>query len=581
MYLQKLFGQRLKDDPKDAEIVSHKLLVRAGYLRQNATGIYSYLPLLQRVLLKISEIVREEMDAIDGQEILMPLAQPKEMWEKTGRYQTIAQELLRFKDRWDKEMVLAMTHEEAVSYLAKSELISYRQLPCMVYQIQLKFRDEPRCRGGIIRVREFTMKDGYSFHRDEKCLDNYYKKVYRAYERIFHRVGLKKVLVVQADPGMMGGRISHEFMLDTPNGEDTIVYCPECDYKANKEVATAQIDGHPEDLKELCKVETPDKKTIADVAAYLKVPEYKTVKAVFYADDKNNVYLVLIRGDRGVNETRLRKLIGSGFLRFAEEDEIKRFGAVPGYASSRGLKTGIKIFVDRTVLSSNNLVAGANEQGYHYINFNWQRDHGLEELSDVRIEDFAEVEENDRCPMCGEKLKVTRGIEIGNIFQLGDKYTRAYDVRVLDEAGKTFYPVMGCYGIGIGRLAGSVVEESHDDNGIIWPISISPFEVEIIALNQKNKDVLSEATKIYNQLKEDGFDILLDDREESAGVKFADADLIGVPIQIIVSEKLIAEKKFEIKLRSNNNRVLIDSKEIRTQVATLVEREYLKYKVEE
>ncbi len=579
MKIQYLFGTRIKEDPKDAELISHKLLVRGGYLRQNATGIYSYLPLLQKVLLKISEIIREEMNAIDGQEILMPLTQPKEMWEKTGRYQAIKEELLRFSDRWEKEMVLAMTHEEAVSFLAKTELSSYRQLPAMVYQIQLKFRDEPRCRGGIIRVREFTMKDGYSFHKDEQCLNKYYQRVYEAYEKIFKRAGLKNFIAVQSDPGMMGGRVSHEFMLLVPSGEDTIVYCDSCGYKANKEVAIAKIINNEEQLKPLEIVETPNKKTIEEVANFLNLPKTKTVKAVFYADDKNNIYLVMIRGDREVNETRLKKLLNTAYLRFAENYEITKIGAVPGYASCLGVDKNLNIIVDKTVLESNNLVAGANKEGFHYLNFNFSRDVDKANYKNLKIESFAEVLEGDLCTECGLPLKVTRGIEIGNIFQLGDKYTKSYDVRVLDENGKSFYPVMGCYGIGVGRLAGSIVEESNDDKGIIWPITVSPFEIHIVALNQKNKDVYEKANSLYNELKECGYEVLIDDREESAGIKFADADLIGIPFQIIVSPKLIEKKQYEIKVRQTSEKFIIEQEKIVQSIAELVEKEYLKYKV--
>lgn len=577
MKIQNLFGMRIKEDPKDAELISHKLLVRGGYLRQNATGIYSYLPLLQRVLLKITEIIREEMNAIDGQEILMPLTQPKEMWEKTGRYQSIKEELLRFSDRWEKEMVLAMTHEEAVSFLAKTELSSYKQLPIMVYQIQLKFRDEPRCRGGIIRVREFTMKDGYSFHKDEECLKKYYEKVFLAYEKIFKRVGLKNFIAVQADPGMMGGRISHEFMLLVPSGEDTIVYCDHCGYKANKEVATSKIECYKEEMKELKLVETPQKKTIEEVANFLGIPKSKTVKAVFYADDKNNIYLILIRGDREVNETRLKKLINSTYLRFAEESEIIATGAIPGYASCLGVKKDLNIFVDKTVIESNNLVAGANKEGYHYLNFNFERDVDTKSFINLHIENFSEVIEGDLCPECGSSLNVTRGIEIGNIFQLGDKYTKAYDIRVLDENGKAFYPIMGCYGIGVGRLAGSIVEESNDEKGIIWPITVAPYEIHIIALNQKNKEVYDKANELYRELLENNFEVILDDREESAGIKFADADLIGVPFQIIVSPKLIEKRQYEIKVRKTSEKIIVDEDKLIQTIGTMIQNEYMKY----
>lgn len=565
MKLSKLFGNRLREDPKDAQLISHKLMLRAGFIRQNASGIFSYMPLGFKVMQKITQIIREEMDAIDGQEMLMPFVNPKEMWEQTGRYQSIGSELLRFKDRNEHDYVLAMTHEEAVSFLAKSELFSYKQFPFMVYHFQLKFRDEPRARGGLIRVREFTMKDAYSFHLNWEELDQYYYKVHKAYMNIFKRAGLKKFIDVQSDTGMMGGRIAHEFMLITESGEDTLILCDSCGYRANREVATCKLDEYKEEEMPLELVETPGKKTIEEVAQFLNVPLYKTGKAVFYADDQDNIIFVLIRGDKQVNETKLKNYLKTKFLRFAEDEEIKAIGAVAGYASPLSIKDNdkLRIIVDVSVLTSTNLVVGANKENYHYKNFNFKRD-----LNKGEIVEIFQVEENDKCPECGKPLTVTRGIEIGNIFQLGDKYTKAYNIQVLDENGKKVTPIMCSYGIGVGRLAAAIIEESHDEYGMIWPKSVAPLDMHILPLTKK-EEVFKFAYELYDELKKEGYDCIIDDRKESPGVKFNDADLIGLPLQIIISDRNFKEGFVEVKVRRTNERKKI---EIKSYLCEMVEK---------
>jgi len=572
MKLSKLLGNRLKEAPKDASLISHILLYRAGYIRQNAAGIYSYLPLAYKTMKKIIDIVREEMDKVDGQEVLLPSMNPREMWDKTGRYQSICSELIRFQDRNEKDYVLAMTHEEAVAFLGKSELFSYKQIPFMIYQFQLKFRDEPRSRGGLVRVREFTMKDAYSFHLDDKDLQEYYYKVHEAYSNIFSRTGLKNYISVQSDVGMMGGKLAHEFMLLCDDGEDTLIICPECEYKANKEIARCRLEEFREKPLPMEKVHTPGQKTIEQVAGFLDKKIEQTGKAVFYYDDTNEqLIFVLIRGDLEVNETKLKNRLKSKEIRFATDEEILKTGAYPGYASILNLKSsdGLKILIDESVLTSDNLVVGANEKDYHYINFNLKRDY-----PDAEIFDLYSVPENSVCPECGNKLKLSKGIEIGNIFQLGDKYTKSYEIQVLDQDGKPQTPMMCSYGIGIGRLLASVVEESHDENGIIWPMSIAPFQVHLLCLSKKEDAARKASDDLYKELLEQGIEVLYDERKESPGIKFADADLIGIPVQIIISDRNIETGEFEIRLRkSKDSRNLSYSSDYIKEIKNIISKE--------
>ncbi len=553
MRLSRLFGNTLRELPSDIQLESHKLLLRAGMIRQLASGVYSYLPLGFRVLKKIEAIIREEMNKIDGQEILMPVIIPADLWKETNRYYEIGPELVRFKDRTGREMVLGMTHEEVVTDLARGELFSYKQLPFMLYQIQTKIRDEPRPRGGLIRVREFIMKDAYSFHRDFEDLDSYYPKVYQAYENIFRRCGLKAI-AVEADPGMMGGSVSHEFMALVPSGEDTVVKCSHCDYAANMESASfGEIEYELDDkLQEVKKVQTIGKKTIEEVANFLGVPPSKTLKAVFYSNGKDVIF-VIIRGDFEVNLTKLMNLLKEPELHLATEDELKRVGIVAGFASPIDLPENIKIVADRSIKWGNNFVAGANEVDYHLTGVNYPRDFKVDIIGD-----FAKPREGDPCPKCGKPLKIFKGIELGHIFKLGTKYSDAMNLEYQDEEGKKCKVVMGCYGIGLGRLMAAVVEQFHDKDGIIWPLSIAPYQVHLICLTPKDNKLADISEKIYQQLTNEDIEVLYDDRNEGAGVKFKDADLIGIPIRLVISYKSIAKGGVEFKLRENKKIEIIE-----------------------
>lgn len=557
MRMSELVGHRYKERPAEATLESHALLLRGGYARQVANGIYSLLPAGLRVIRKIERIVREEMDRIGGQEVLMPLAQPRDLWEESGRYQSVGPELARFKDRAGHDMVLAMTHEEGVVHLCRNEIHSYAQLPFMVYQIQTKFRDEPRSRGGLIRVREFTMKDGYSFHRTQEDLESYYMECYRAYERIFKRAGLSNVVAVEADSGMMGGRISHEFILLTDVGEDTIATCTETGYYANREVATGIIQGFTEAEKPLEKVHTPNLKTIEEVAKFLGVEQRQTAKAVFYdSDEHGKPVIAVIRGDREICEPKLAKIIRA-IPTPANDARIRGAGGVPGFASPMGLeKTKWRIVIDSTVATSNNLVTGANETDYHYKNFNLSRD-----LPGVETYDIAMIADGDRTPDDKGVIALQRGIEVGNIFQLGTKYTESMGMTYNDEAQQKCIPIMGCYGIGIGRMMSSIMEVHRDQYGPKWPMSVAPWQVHLNALKLNTPGVKEAAEKLYADLTAKGIEVLFDDRDERPGVQFADADLLGIPVRLIVSERNLKEGNIEWKRRDTgeNGVVSIDT----------------------
>jgi len=567
MRLSHMVGARFKERPAEATIESHALLLRGGYARPVANGIYSLLPPGKRVVQKIERIIREEMDRIGGQEVLMPVVQPHELWDESGRYQSVGPELARFKDRTGHEMVLAMTHEEATVHLCRNEINSHTQLPFMVYQIQTKFRDEPRSRGGLIRVREFTMKDAYSFHTSQEDLEGYYQECYRAYERIFARAGLPQVVAVESDTGMMGGSVAHEFILLTEVGEDTIVICEEEDYIANMEVATGIIEGVAESPKQLDRVHTPGKQTIEEVAEFLGVDTRQTAKAVFYeADADDKLVMVVIRGDREVNEAKLAKIIGRHPVP-AGDDAIKRAGAVPGYASPMGLDPDkVRIVVDHTVKSSNNLVTGGNEEDYHYKNFNLDRD-----LPGVETVDIAKVQEGDKGPAGKGTIHLKRGIEVGNIFQLGTKYTEAMKMTYNDENGKAQTPIMGCYGVGVGRLLSSIMEVCRDDNGPIWPMTVSPWQVHVCALKYKTDAVREAAEKLYADLAGMGVEVLFDDRDARPGVQFADADLLGIPIRAVVSERNLNEGHIEWKRRDTGESGVLPADEAAEALAKWVQ----------
>lgn len=570
MKMSQLVGKRLREAPKDAQSPSHIFLIRGGYARPVSAGIYSLLPIAKRITQKIENIIRDEMNRIDGQEVLMPVVLPRELWEESGRYQSVGPELLRFKDRNNRDMMLGMTHEEAVVHLARSEVSSYKQLPFMLYQIQTKYRDEARPRAGLIRVREFTMKDAYSFHSNDEDLKAYYDRAHKAYERIFKRIGMKNVVSIESDTGMMGGAVSHEFMAIADCGEDTIFLSQDGQYKANREVAKTKLKFLKEAPQALEKVHTPGQKTIEEVARFLKVQPSQTGKAVFYTDDDGKLYFVVIRGDIEVNETKLRNHLKIREIRFANDGQIKAIGSVPGFASPLNIDAAqVKIIFDRSAAESSNLVVGANELDYHYLNFNFERDMASS-LKKIDVVDIAAAREGDPDPMTGEPLKMTRGIEVGNIFQLGTKYSAAMNCTYLDQNGKAQTMIMGCYGIGVGRSMAAVIEQSHDQYGPIWPISIAPYHVHITALNLSESPVREVAEKLYGELTAKGVEVLYDDRNEKAGSAFSDADLIGVPYRVIVSPKNLATGHVELKARDGSLNEKVPVEQILSKLEGLV-----------
>ncbi|MBT7819009.1 MAG: proline--tRNA ligase [Chloroflexi bacterium] len=551
MRMSQMFSQTLREAPADAEIESHKLLVRSGFIRQLGAGVYSLMPLAMRTTVKIENIIREEMNAIGGQEILMPVVNPAEVWKETNRYFEVGGEMSRFKDRKGADMVLAMTHEEVVTDLVRKFVQSYKQMPMLVYHIQTKWRDDARPRAGLIRVREFTMKDSYSLDVDDEGLDKQYRAHYQAYFNIFNRCNLPSVSVL-ADVGMMGGSMSHEYMYITPIGEDTLLNCSECGYLANRQIALFR-KPEPEDeaQKELEKIATPDSKTIADLAKFLDIPESKTAKAIFLVatitegtEDVEKLVFAITRGDMDLNETKLANAIKSKELRPAEESEIEAVGAVPGYASPIGIKD-IILVVDDLAAKSPNLVAGANDAGFHYLNTNYGRDY-----EDAIITDIVAADDGYSCPDCGHAMHTTRGVEIGNIFKLGTRYSSAMKANFLDQNGKAKPVIMGSYGIGSGRLLQSIAEEYRDDYGLMWPISVAPYHVHLVALRGGEE----QAEKLYEELQAAGVEVLYDDRKGSPGVKFNDSDLIGIPIRLTTSERSTTENSVEVKLRKEKDR---------------------------
>jgi len=543
------FGSTLREIPAGVEALSHQLLLRAGFIRQLGQGLFSYLPLARRSLTKIENIMREEMNAIGGQELTMPVAHPAEVWQATGRWYSVGPEMARFKDRKDRDMVLAMTHEEVVADLCKTEIKSYRQLPQLIYHIQTKFRDDPRPRAGLIRVREFTMKDSYSLDLDEAGLDRQYRAHYQAYFNIFNRCGVPAI-TVGADVGMMGGSLAHEFMYLTPIGEDTLVLCRHCGYR---QIARfAKPAAAPEELKALEKVPTPETKTIEALATLLGVPKSKTAKAVFMIaghDESGKMreefVFAVVRGDMEVNETKLGNAlkVKADWLRPATDDEIRAVGAVPGYASPIGLK-GVTVVVDDAVPASPNLVAGANEEGYHLLNTNTPRDYAASIVADI-----AAAGDGDACVQCGQPLITARGVEIGNIFKLGTDFSEPVGATYLAADGTQKPIVMGSYGIGSGRLLACVAEEHHDDKGLVWPITLAPYHVHLVLLAGAEARVLETAERVYHTLLDANIEVLYDDRDESPGVKFADADLIGIPIRLTVSARSLGQGGVEMKRR--------------------------------
>ena len=551
MRVSNLFGKTLRDIPSDADTVSHQLLLKAGMIHQIASGVYAYLPLAWRAHRKIENIIREEMDAIGGQELLMPALQPHELWQKSGRDLALGPVLLTFADRKERKMVLAPTHEEVVTELARYNIQSYRDLPLRLYHIQTKFRDETRPRGGLVRVREFAMKDMYTFDTDADALDVSYKKVLQAYKNIYKRCGLDS-MVVEADSGAIGGKDSHEFMVVVESGEDEIVFCSKCDYAANEEKAVA-VKAIPkmEEPLPIEEVSTPGAKTIEEVAAFLSISKNKTLKAVFYIADGVFVF-VTIRGDLEVNEIKLSNALKCVDLRLATDDEVKAAGIVAGSASLVGLK-GIKSVADDSINMGSNFVVGANKPDYHLKNANYPRDFEVDVITDIAL-----ARPGQRCIKCGGKLKSVKGIEVGHVFKLGTVYSEKTDAYYLDSEGNQKPVVMGCYGIGVGRLLAAAIEQNHDDKGIIWPVSIAPYHVYLCALNMdRSEEVVSAAESLYRDLQTAGIEVLFDDRNESPGIKFNDADLLGMPIRLLVSPKSLGNGGVEIKRRGEKESEIV------------------------
>ncbi len=544
MKLDKLVGERFKEKPSDCIIESHALTVRGGYIKNVANGIYSsYMP-MRRITKKIENIIREEMDRIDGQEVQFPVVMPASLWEESGRYESIGSELLRFSDRNKSPMVLGMTHEEAAVHLVRDYANSYNKYPFMIYQIQTKFRDEGRPRAGLIRVREFTMKDAYSFHTSQEDLEQYYDRCYEAYNRIFARCGIPEVVTVKSDSGMMGGSVSHEYMLLTAAGEDSIAVCSECDFRANIEAAPCIVENEQDAaLEELKLVYTPDMHTIEDVCNFLKTPVEKSCKAVVYQRNEDDTYIVaFVRGDLEVNETKLRNTVGCEIHPAEITDGC---GLFAGFIGPYNMDERITVVIDGSLKGATNLSCGANQLDHHYTGFNVERD-----LGEVEYADVAAIKDGGICPQCGKhSITISRGIEVGNIFQLGTKYTKSMGMTYLDSNGQEQHPIMGCYGIGVGRLAASVCEAYHDNYGPIWPMAIAPWQVHLCCVRSDDEATKECADKLYEELQNAGIEVIYDDRKVSAGFMFSDADLLGVPLRIIASPRNLKDNVCEIVSR--------------------------------
>ena len=547
MKLSKLVGERFKEKPSDCMVESHALMVRGGYMKYVASGIYSsYMP-LKRITRKIENILREEMDKIDGQEVQFPVVMPATIWQESGRYEAIGKEMVRFNDRNNSPHVLGMTHEEAAVHLVREYGQTYNNYPFMIYQIQTKFRDEARPKAGLMRVREFTMKDAYSFHTSQQDLEEYYDKCHKAYERIFERVGVPGVISVASDSGMMGGNISHEFMLLSDIGEDSIAICSECDYRANMEAAENINDYvRTSPSEELTLVHTPNKHTIEEVCSFLNSSERNSCKAVVYQRNSDDKYIVLfLRGDLEANETKLTNYLGFDIHPATITEDC---GLNAGFIGPVKLEGDFIVLYDNSLKNMNNVVCGANVIDYHYTGLDVSRD-----LNSVEFHDFAKIQEGGICPKCGKHaIKISRGIEVGNIFQLGTKYTKSMQMTYVDSDGNSQYPIMGCYGIGVGRLAASICEAHHDDYGPIWPKAIAPYQVHLCAVRSDNQEVKELADKLYEELQNKGVEVIYDDRDVSAGIMFSDADLLGVPVRVIVSPRNIKQGVVEIVARDKS-----------------------------
>ena len=566
MKLSNLVIETVKETPSGVKIISHVLLTRAGFMKRVANGIYTLGMPAQKMALKIESIIRDEMNKIDGQEVKFPVVMPKEIWELSNRYYTIGSEMARFKDRAGQDLVLGMTHEEAAVHFVTNTISSYQRLPFMIYQIQTKFRDEPRSRGGLIRVREFTMKDAYSFHNTFEDLEKYYYLQHQAYENIFRRIGLKNFISVKSDSGMMGGKIAHEFMLLTPDGEDELVICDKCGYKSNMEVAECKIETftNTNDLP-FAEVFTGEHKTIEEVSAFLNVKSTDIIKAVVFVEkDEKNPIVVFIRGDLDVNEAKLRKAIQKEVLPFdASNDETLAFGNI----GLIGLPENTTIIYDKSIENRQGMVIGANKLEYHITNFNVGRDIEIKEYFDV-----AKVKAGQKCKTCSHELKIENGIEIGNIFQLGDKYTKAMGMTVLNEKGEAMHPIMGCYGIGVGRAIASIIQDSYDDKGMILPISVAPWTVHLCPIRIDNENIRELSFEIYHQLNQLGIDTIIDDRETvSAGIKFADADLFGMPVRLVISPKGVEKDEIEIMIRATREVIFVKRENLLEKINQIID----------
>ncbi len=550
MRLSNLFGKTLRQTPAEADNISHQLLLKAGMINQLAAGVYSYLPLALRALQKIETIIREEMNAVGGQELQMPVLQPLEMWQTTERDLAFGKGLFTLGDRRERALVLGPTHEEVITDLVRSNVQSYRDLPLLLYQIQTKFRDEPRPRGGLMRVREFGMKDLYSFDANEECLNTTYQKLITAYKKIYERCGLDFV-VVEADSGAIGGKESHEFMVLAESGEDIILSCSKCDYAANVEKAeSVKPEGKTGEMLQIEEVATPGRVTIEEVANFLNVPEIQTLKAVFYASDGQMVF-VAIRGDIEVNEVKLKNALGCHELRLATEDEVSNAGLVAGSASPLGL-SGIKRIGDPSIALGANLVAGGNKPDTHIRNVNYPRDFAIDLMVDI-----ATARAGEGCPICDAPLIAKKGIEVGHVFKLGSFFTKRMGATFLDRDGVAYPILMGCYGIGIGRLLAAAIEQNHDEKGIIWPIPIAPYQVHLCPLSSDNQEVVTKVDNLYAELTREGLEVIFDDREESPGVKLNDADLLGMPLRVVLSPRSLKSGSVELKMRCKKEAVLV------------------------
>ena len=570
MLATKLYAPTLREVPSDADVVSQQLMLRAGFMRKTANGLYSFLPLGWRSIKKIEAIVREEMDRASAQEIMMPILQPAEIWKESGRWNAYGAEMMRINDRHDNEFCLGPTHEEMITTLVKNEINSYRQLPVNLYQIQSKFRDERRPRYGLMRSREFIMKDAYSFDVDEAGLEESYKSMYDAYTRIFNRCGLT-FRPVEADSGAIGGSGTHEFMAIAEAGEADIVYCTKCDYAANIEIGKPGIMKQEEEaLQELSVVDTPNASSIEAVAEMLNLPLHKTIKAVVFSID-GKVVLAIVRGDHEVNEVAVQHaVLGSVEPEMATPEELEKVGLTAGFISPVGLEQTeeFAIVVDESVMETYNVCGGANKKDAHYININPKRDFNVE---DIIVAPIRLITKDDVCPTCGGSLEHAKGIEVGQVFKLGTKYSEALQATFLDQNGRPNPMIMGCYGIGVSRTLAAAIEQYHDENGIIWPCSIAPFEAVIVPINAKDEALMSTSETIYSALQEAGVDVLLDDRKDRAGVKFKDADLIGYPLRITVSKNTLENNEVEIQIRKTGEALSCAIDSVATKVTELLQ----------